>query len=145
MSLMNLAVVLVNGSTNAEYLRVPLAGSIPANGYIVITNANLTLLGGTRVTPTPWAAGDNVQNGSPDGIAQIFGSKPHDFQVNGRWGDRDMVGGLSARCVVRVDGRQLEVALDAAAAQVPELTRLAALYPVIHARRPETAEILRSA
>ena len=71
MSLMNLALVLVNGNGNNEYLRVPLAGSIPANGYVVITNANLTLLGGTRVVPSGWMMGDNVQNGAPDGVALI--------------------------------------------------------------------------
>ncbi len=77
MSLMNLALVLVNGNGNSEYLRVPLAGSVAANGYVVITNANLMLLGGTRVTPAGWMAGDNIQNGTPspplvpDGVALI--------------------------------------------------------------------------
>lgn len=52
-------------------MRVPLAGSIPANGYVVITNANLTLLAGTRVVPAGWMPGDNVQNGAPDGVALI--------------------------------------------------------------------------
>ena len=71
MSLMNLALVLVNGNGNNEYLRVPLSGSIPANGYVVITNANLMIQGATRVTPSGWMAGDNVQNGAPDGVVLI--------------------------------------------------------------------------
>ncbi|MBM4776354.1 MAG: amidohydrolase family protein, partial [Archangiaceae bacterium] len=71
LSLTNLAIVLVNGNGNSEYLRIPLSGSIPANGYVVITNANLMLQGGTRVVPSGWMAGDNVQNGNPDGLALI--------------------------------------------------------------------------
>ncbi|MBL8922660.1 MAG: lamin tail domain-containing protein [Myxococcaceae bacterium] len=72
-SLSTLVLVLVNGANGAEYLRVPLAsaGSLPANGYLVITNANLSLLGGARLTPMGWMAGDNVQNGAPDGVVLL--------------------------------------------------------------------------
>lgn len=51
--------------------------------------------------------------GSPSGVAQIFGAKPRDFPIGGRWGDRDMVG-AGAQCVVRIDGRQYGSALEAA-------------------------------
>lgn len=69
-SLANLVLVLVNGANGSEYLRVPLApaGSLAANGYLTITNANLTLAGGARLTPAGWLMGDNVQNGAPDGV-----------------------------------------------------------------------------
>lgn len=70
-SLANLAVVLVNGSNSTEYFRAPLSGSLPANGYLVLTNATLTLVaGGTRLTPPGWAA-ELVQNGAPDGLLII--------------------------------------------------------------------------
>ncbi|MDP3234456.1 MAG: thrombospondin type 3 repeat-containing protein, partial [Myxococcales bacterium] len=69
-SLANLAVVLVNGSNNTEYFRAPLSGSLPANGYLVLTNATLPLLGGTRLTPPGWIDG-LVQNGAPDGLLII--------------------------------------------------------------------------
>ncbi len=66
LNLDDLSVYLVNGSTNAVYLEVPLTGDLPGLGYAV--------LGGTDVTVPPGALfflqSDNfIQNGSPDGLA----------------------------------------------------------------------------
>jgi hypothetical protein len=71
--LTSLAVVLVNGAGNLEYQRFMLAdagASLPAGGYLVISNANVTVPGGALhlVVTT---ANDIVQNGAPDGIALI--------------------------------------------------------------------------
>ena len=68
-SLAGLALVLINGATNAEYLRVDLsaAGSIPSGGYLVIaSNTVVVALGAAVIRFGP--ASDNVQNGAPDGV-----------------------------------------------------------------------------
>lgn len=74
--LTDLAIVLINGSNNAEYRRVPLgpASSIPAGGYLVIATSTVTVQGtGVRYTPptSAWPATDAFQNGAPDGIALV--------------------------------------------------------------------------
>ena len=70
-NLANYAVVLVNGSNSAEYLRFNLAdagASLPAGSYLVIKNAAVTVPGGVLTLAT---ADSTVQNGAPDGIAII--------------------------------------------------------------------------
>lgn len=51
--------------------------------------------------------------GSPDGIAQVSGSKPKPQTPHGRWRDRYMTG-QSPQCVINVNGQQLQSAMDAA-------------------------------
>lgn len=51
--------------------------------------------------------------GSPDAVGQIYGPKQLPMSPEGRWGDRYMRGD-SAACLVKVDGRQIENALEAA-------------------------------
>lgn len=76
-NLTNLSVVFVNGSANPAptYKVVPLGPAnggnpLPPGGYLVISVASLAIdPGGIRYTPaTGWAAQDNIQNGSPDGV-----------------------------------------------------------------------------
>ncbi|MEZ4360816.1 MAG: lamin tail domain-containing protein [Kofleriaceae bacterium] len=77
--LTNLYISLINGSatSNTEYKRLSLADAtpnhmLPANTYLVIGNAGLTVgAGAILYTPMGWAASDNVQNGAPDGVALI--------------------------------------------------------------------------
>ncbi len=65
------SLVLVGGADNQEYLRMPLSGTLPAGGYLVIgTQALLD----TVVADLELAfalTSNNVQNGSPDGIALV--------------------------------------------------------------------------
>ncbi|MEQ9498560.1 MAG: lamin tail domain-containing protein [Deltaproteobacteria bacterium] len=65
-SLANLALVFVNGNTDAEYLRVDLsqAGSLEAGGYLVLGNATIASASFVLEDST-------VQNGAPDGIALV--------------------------------------------------------------------------
>jgi hypothetical protein len=65
-----LAVVLVNGTTGAEYRRVALTGSLPANGYLVVADSAVTVPSGARVVRFS-ATHDNIQNGAPDGVALV--------------------------------------------------------------------------
>lgn len=51
--------------------------------------------------------------GSPDAVAQLYGPKQLPMSPEGRWGDRYMQGD-SASCLVKVDGRQITSALEAA-------------------------------
>lgn len=64
MPLANLALVFINGNTDAEYLRLELSGSIEAGGYLVIGNAAVPQAT-IRIEDT------TVQNGAPDGIALV--------------------------------------------------------------------------
>ena len=64
------ALVLVNGSNNTEYLRVPLMGMIPATSYLVV--GSKTLMVPMGVLKIDFAnMQDNVQNGPPDGVALV--------------------------------------------------------------------------
>lgn len=76
-NLSNLSVVFVNGSSSPAptYKTVPLGPAnggnpLPPGGYLVIAVATLPVEPGSiRYTPaTGWAATDNIQNGSPDGV-----------------------------------------------------------------------------
>jgi hypothetical protein len=69
-SLDGIAVVFVNGADNTEYLRVNLSGSLSAGGYAVIATPAVVPNPGSLVFNFPLSA-DNIQNGSPDGIAII--------------------------------------------------------------------------
>jgi hypothetical protein len=70
-SLANLAVVLINGSNNAEYGRTDIssATTLPAGGYLVLAPAGVTVPATALKVTTTWA--NFVQNGAPDGIALI--------------------------------------------------------------------------
>ena len=66
----NFAAVLVNGADNKEYTRINLTGSLSPDSYLVIASATV------QVDPNATlikfgAASNNIQNGSPDGIAII--------------------------------------------------------------------------
>jgi hypothetical protein len=62
--------VLVNGVTSADYRRVELSGLLgPARRLVVATSA-VTVDGNAKVLPLPLAS-NNVQNGSPDGVALV--------------------------------------------------------------------------
>jgi hypothetical protein len=71
-SLTNLSLVFINGSNNAEYLRVNLdsAGSLPAGGYLVVADSAVAVAGGALVLRFATAS-NSIQNGAPDGVALI--------------------------------------------------------------------------
>ena len=71
-SLSSLALVLVNGSNNAEYTRVGLSSagaSLPAGGYLVIADNGVSLPGGVPVIRL--GPSNEIQDGAPDGVALI--------------------------------------------------------------------------
>src|SRR5205807_9354461 len=69
--LTNMAVVLVNGANNAEYSRTLLAGHcLAAGGYLVVADNAVTVPPPAQVIRFPGAS-DQIQNGSPDGVALI--------------------------------------------------------------------------
>ncbi len=71
--LSGLSLVLVNGSTNTEYARIALGpGSLASGQYLVIGSpALLATVPGTALTIAFGADTNNIQNGSPDGLAII--------------------------------------------------------------------------
>jgi hypothetical protein len=75
-SLANFAVVLINGATNDAYpmatstIDLSPAGSIPAFGYLVIAGANIAVSTPALKLDPGWTS-DQVQNGSPDGVALV--------------------------------------------------------------------------
>jgi hypothetical protein len=71
-SLAGYSVVLVNGSNSTPYLTLSLAaaGTLPAGGYLVIASASVVVP--ASALKVSFALGsDNIQNGSPDGIALV--------------------------------------------------------------------------
>jgi len=73
--LADLAIVLVNGTGSAEYQRVSLAGAatfIEPGQYLVVGSASVTSIvpAGVLRVNFPFV-GDNMQNGTPDGLALI--------------------------------------------------------------------------
>ncbi|MEO8796849.1 MAG: hypothetical protein ABI551_03115, partial [Polyangiaceae bacterium] len=78
-STVGVTLYLVNGSGNKVYATVDLtsAGSIPAQGYLVIGAAAVTLpsaaTNAAKLTPATavWPATNAIQNGSPDGMALV--------------------------------------------------------------------------
>jgi imidazolonepropionase-like amidohydrolase len=75
-SLNNVAVVLINGSTSEAYptatstIDLSPAGSIPAFGYLVIAGANIAVSTPALKLDPGWTS-DEIQNGSPDGVALV--------------------------------------------------------------------------
>jgi hypothetical protein len=66
--LAGLAVVFLNGSSGAEYLRVALTGAVPPGGFAVVANAMVTVPMGL---PRFNIGNDAIQNGAPDGVALV--------------------------------------------------------------------------
>lgn len=62
--------VLVNGTTSAEYRRIPLKGRLGPSRRLVLATDGVAVPAGSRVASLPLAR-DNVQNGSPDAIALV--------------------------------------------------------------------------
>jgi cysteine-rich repeat protein len=71
-SLAGLELVLLNGSTNADYAVIDLspAGTLPAGGYLVVKSGTVVTMGAPLVI-TFGAATNNLQNGAPDGVALV--------------------------------------------------------------------------
>ncbi|MFN0059680.1 MAG: lamin tail domain-containing protein [Planctomycetota bacterium] len=72
-SLTNLRLALVNGSTSLSYLVLDLstAGASIAAGQYLLVRAGTVVVPGGALSITFSAANDNVQNGAPDGIALL--------------------------------------------------------------------------
>ena len=68
--LRRVALVLVNGTTSAEYRRVPLSGRLGPGRRLVVATSAVSVDDAARVLPLPLAR-DNIQNGAPDGIALV--------------------------------------------------------------------------
>jgi hypothetical protein len=68
--LRHIALVFVNGSTSAEYRRVQLSGRLGPSRRLVVATSSLAVDGSARLIVFPLAR-DNVQNGSPDGVALV--------------------------------------------------------------------------
>jgi hypothetical protein len=68
--LRHVALVFVNGSTSAEYRRVELSGRLGPSRRLVVATSSVAVDGSARVLPLPLSR-DNVQNGSPDGVALV--------------------------------------------------------------------------
>ena len=71
-SLVGLWVVLVNGSSSAEYdaVYLGLQDSLAAGAYLVIAGAGVDVPAGVQKIDPGWTS-DAIQNGSPDGVAII--------------------------------------------------------------------------
>ena len=67
--LTNVALVMINGSNNAEYLRVNFTGSLAADGYLVVAAPGVTNIDPGATVVRFVGASDNLQNGSPDAVA----------------------------------------------------------------------------
>ena len=65
--LRRVVVILVNGTTSAEYRRIRLAGRLGSSRSLVLATDSVEVAGGARSLPLPLAR-DNLQNGSPDAI-----------------------------------------------------------------------------
>jgi len=73
--LAHLALVLINGTSNAEYQRVAISGGaafIEPGQYLVVGSATVTSIvpAGVLRVEFPFV-GDNMQNGTPDGLALV--------------------------------------------------------------------------
>jgi large repetitive protein len=66
--LRNVALILVNGATSTEYRRIRLSGPLAAGHRLVVAAAPVDVPVGVRTIAMPLER-NNVQNGSPDGIA----------------------------------------------------------------------------
>jgi hypothetical protein len=68
--LRHVALVFVNGTTSAEYRRVPLSGRLGPLRRLVVATSSVSVDGSARVIPLPLSR-DNIQNGAPDGVALV--------------------------------------------------------------------------
>jgi hypothetical protein len=68
--LRHVALVLVNGTDSAEYRRIPLTGRLGSLRRVVIATPSVSVDPAARVIPMPLAR-DDLQNGSPDGVALV--------------------------------------------------------------------------
>jgi len=68
-----IAVILVNGSSNTEYSRAALSGTLAPGEYLVVgvTGQALTLPVGVARFDVPMMTGGGMQNGAPDGVALV--------------------------------------------------------------------------
>ena len=66
-TLTGLAIILVNGSNNTEYLRTALTGVLPAGGYLVLAD-NTTVVDPAATVIRFTTATDSIQNGAPDAV-----------------------------------------------------------------------------
>jgi len=64
------ALVLVNGTTSAEYRRVWLSGKLGPGRRLVVATGTVVVHEDAKVLPLPLAH-DNLQNGAPDAIALV--------------------------------------------------------------------------
>ena len=64
-----IALVLVNGANNAEYLRINLNGLLQPEQFAVVSSVNVAVA--TEALAFSLPANDSVQNGAPDGIALV--------------------------------------------------------------------------
>jgi hypothetical protein len=71
-NLNSIILVFVNGATGTPYQTVPLgpAGFLPAAGYLVVASESVPVAPGANVIRFA-SVQDNIQNGSPDGVALI--------------------------------------------------------------------------
>ena len=76
-SLAGKVVMLVNGTDSTVYDTIDLssAGSLPSHGYLVIAGANVTV-NAPAVKLDPGWSSNQIQNGSPDGIALVDTTGP---------------------------------------------------------------------
>jgi len=73
--LRNVDLILVNGTTSAEYRRVALTGPLAAGHRLLVATRAVHAPAGVRSIPLPLAH-DDLQNGSPDGVA-LFDTAHH--------------------------------------------------------------------
>jgi hypothetical protein len=77
-SLANIGVVLVNGATGSvsayptadSIIDLSPLGSVPGGGYVVLAGANIAPAAGALKLDPGWTT-NQIQNGSPDGIALV--------------------------------------------------------------------------
>jgi hypothetical protein len=71
-SLAGISIFLVNGATNADYATIDLGtvGSLSAGQYLVIAGPGVTVPASAKKLDPLWTQ-DQIQNGSPDGVALV--------------------------------------------------------------------------
>jgi cysteine-rich repeat protein len=68
-SLDGLRLILITGGSSDTYLSFPLSGVVPPNGYAVVASPSLAGIDPAARIMRFAAMQDNIQNGSPDGLA----------------------------------------------------------------------------
>lgn len=69
--LAGLSLIFVNGSTNAQYKRIDLTGTLAAGAYAVVGAAVIEAMAGDALFINIGGSTDQIQNGAPDGIVLI--------------------------------------------------------------------------